>query len=112
MLYSALHMNDSDWVIHPVTDFQIYRMNGKGSVKVGVLLKEKSTGGHQDPVKCQYNEHRQWFDTQQATYGSYHWNFLCNWAHVYPIFLASPFLVHSFTIYITAFLLFSQLYHS
>lgn len=31
----------------------------------GVLLKEKSSGGHQDPVKCQHNEHRQWFDTQQ-----------------------------------------------
>ena len=40
MLYSALHMNDSDWVIHPVTDFQIYWMKGKGSIKVAVLLKE------------------------------------------------------------------------
>ena len=34
----GLYMNDNDWVTHPVTGFQIYRMNGKGNVRVGEVV--------------------------------------------------------------------------
>ena len=50
----GLYMNDNEWVTHTVTDFQIYRMNGKGSARSSTEREEFRRPSRSSQVPTQW----------------------------------------------------------